>query len=125
MTIRLLATTVFCWFATVTSLFAADELIQRIPAGANALMVIDVTALESTPMAQAQGWTKKHEAAFVERPLMLPPEAARIVIGSQLNFAGEMNVEWQVAAMNLVEPLSMRSIARAEGGYLDKIGTAD
>ena len=125
MTIRLLATTVFCWLVAVTSLFAADELIQRIPAGANALMVIDVTALESTPMAQAQGWTKKHEAAFVERPLMLPPEAARIVIGSQLNFAGEMNVEWQVAAMNLVEPLSMRSIARAEGGYLDKIGTAD
>ena len=125
MTIRLLATTVFCWFATVTSLFAADELIQRIPAGANALMVIDVTALESTPMAQAQGWAKKHEAAFVERPLMLPPEATRIVVGSQLNFAGEMNVEWQVAAMDLVEPLSMRSIARAEGGYLDKIAGAD
>ena len=27
--------------------------------------------------------------------------------------------------MNLTEPLSMRSIARAEGGYLDKIGGVD
>ena len=125
MMIRLLTTAALFCFAATAPLFAADELIQRIPAGANALMVIDVTALESTPMAQAQGWAKKHEAAFVERPMMLPPEASRIVIGSQLNFAGEMNVEWQVATMNLVEPLSMRSIARAEGGYLDKIGTAD
>ena len=106
-------------------LAAADELTQRIPAGANALMVIDVVALESSPMAKAQGWAKKHEEAFVERPMMLPPEATRIVIGSQLNFAGEMNVEWQVAAMKLVEPLSLRSIARAEGGYLDKVGTVD
>lgn len=113
-----------CLLAT-TPLRAADELTQRIPAGANALMVIDVTALESSPMAQAQGWAKKHEAAFVDRPMMLPPEATRIVIASQLNFTGEMNVEWQVATMNLIEPLSMRSIARAEGGYLDKIGAAD
>ena len=88
-------------------------------------MVIDVTALESTPLSQAQGWQKKHEAAFVERPMMLPPEASRIVVASQLNFAGELNVEWQLAVMNLTEPLSMRSIARAEGGYVDKIGGVD
>lgn len=125
MTSRVLTAAVLFSFAAVAPLFAADELTQRIPAGANALMVIDVTALESSPLAQTQGWAKKHETAFVERPMMLPPEATRIVIGSQLNFAGEMNVEWQVAAMNLVEPLSLRSIARAEGGYLDKIGTAD
>jgi hypothetical protein len=105
--------------------FGADELLKRVPAGANALMVIDVTALQATPMAQAQGWQKKHEAAFVERPMMLPPEASRIVMASQLNFAGELNVEWQMAVMNLTEPLSMRSIARAEGGYVDKVGGVD
>ncbi len=108
--------------AHVGTLLAADDLLKRIPAGANALMVIDVTALESPPMAQTQGWQKKHEAAFVERPLMLPPEASRLVVASQLNFAGELNVDWELAVMNLTESLSMRSIARAEGGYLDKIG---
>ena len=125
MTTRTQAAVILSMLLLSSPLFAADELIQRIPAGANALMVIDATALESAPLAQTQGWAKKHEAAFVERPMMLPPEATRIVVGSQLNFAGEMNVEWQVAAMNLVEPLSMRSIARAEGGYLDKIAGAD
>ncbi|MFM9960600.1 MAG: hypothetical protein ACKV2Q_05180 [Planctomycetaceae bacterium] len=108
--------------AHVGKLLAADDLLKRIPAGANALMVIDVTALEATPMAQTQGWQKKHEAAFVERPLMLPPEASRLIVASQLNFAGELNVDWELAVMNLTESLSMRSIARAEGGYLDKIG---
>ena len=120
--------TVALWLvllAPVCSLLAADELLKRVPAGANAVMVIDVTALQATPLAQAQGWQKKHEAAFVERPLMLPPEASRIVVASALNFAGELNVEWELAVMNLTEPLSMRSIARAEGGYLDKIGGVD
>lgn len=112
-------------FVLETPLFAADELLKRVPVGANAMMVMDVAALQATPMAQAQGWAKKHEAAFVERPMMLPPEASRIVLASQLNFAGELNVDWQVAVMNLIEPLSMRSIARAEGGYLDKIAETD
>ena len=39
----------------VGRLLAADELLKRVPAGANALMVIDVTALEATPLSQAQG----------------------------------------------------------------------
>ncbi len=125
MTSRALTATVLFLFGATTASFAADELIQRIPAGANALMVIDVSALTSAPLAQSQGWAKKHEAAFVDRPMMLPPEATRIAIGSQLNFANEMNVEWQVAAMNLVEPLSLRSIARAEGGYLDTIAKSE
>ncbi len=115
----------FVLFASVGRWVAADELLKRIPAGANALMVLDVTALQGTPLAQAQGWQKKHEAAFVERPMMLPPEASRIVVASALNFAGELNVDWELAVMNLTEPLSMRSIARAEGGYLDKIGGVD
>jgi hypothetical protein len=59
--------------ASVGRLIAADDLLKRIPTGANALMVLDVTALQATPLAQAQGWQKKHEAAFVERPMMLPP----------------------------------------------------
>ena len=73
MSLRRLIPMAFCLLAATQPLSAADELIQRIPAGANALMVIDVTALESSPMAQTQGWAKKHEAAFVERPMMLPP----------------------------------------------------
>ena len=125
MTSRVLSALVLFVLAMAAPLLAADELMQRIPNGANAIMVIDVTALEATPLAKTQGWAKKHEAAFVERPMMLPPEASRIVVGSQLNFAGELNAEWEVAAMTLTEPLSMRSIARAEGGYLDKIAGID
>lgn len=123
MLLKMMAAAIACMLGA--QLLRADELTQRIPANANALMVIDVAALESTPLAQSQGWARKHEAAFVERPLILPPEASRIVVGSQLNFAGEMNMEWVVAAMELLEPLSIPSIARAEGGYLDRVAGVD
>lgn len=46
----------FVLFASVDSLLAADELLKRVPADANALMVIDVAALQATPLALAQGW---------------------------------------------------------------------
>jgi hypothetical protein len=99
----------------------SEELLRRVPASANALLVIDAKALESTPLAVQQGWKQKLEAANAERPLMLPPEADRIVVASQLDMSGNLEVVWELAVMQLSEPLAMRSIARAEGGYLDKI----
>ena len=104
-----------------TGTVPADELMRRVPASANALLVIDAKALETTPLAVQQGWKQKLEAANAARPLMLPPEADRIVVAAQLDAHREMGVVWEVAVMQLSEPLAMRSIARAEGGYLDKI----
>jgi len=122
---RIVATTYLLVSSFFACLVSASELIQQIPAGANALLLIDVSALESTPMGRSQGWARKLEAASVERPVILPPEATQIVIGSQLNFVERMSVQWQVAAMTLKEPILMRAIARAEGGYFDKIGGVD
>ncbi len=99
----------------------SDELLRRVPAAANAMMVIDVKALAATPLAVPQGWQRKLEEANADRPLMLPPEADRILVAAHLDSHREMSVLWELAVMQLAEPLAMRSVARAEGGYLDKI----
>lgn len=88
-------------------------------------MVIDVKALDVTPLAQQQGWKRKLETANTDRPLILPPEAERIVVAAQLDSNREMGVVWELAVMQLSESLAMRSIARAEGGYLDTINGLD
>ena len=103
----------------------SDELLRRVPASANALMVIDVKALAITPLAVQQGWNRKLEAANADRPLMLPPEADRILVAAHLDSHREMGVVWELAVMQLTEPMAMRSVARAEGGYLDKINGLD
>ena len=99
----------------------SDELLRRVPASANALMVIDVKALAITPLAVQQGWNRKLEEANADRPLMLPPEADRILVAAHLDAHREMSVVRELAAMQLAEPMAMRSVARAEGGDLDKI----
>lgn len=114
-----------CLLVTLVSEVAAgaqfDELLNRIPGSANSMVVIDVSAMHASALARKEGWQKKHEAAYVERPIFLPPEAEKIIIAAQLNLANGLRQNWELAVMDLKEPISMRSIARAEGGYVDSI----
>lgn len=98
-----------------------EDLLNRVPASANSIVVIDVSRMHSSTLARKEGWQKKHEAAYVKRPIFLPPEADKIVIAAQLNFANDLGQNWELAVMDLKEPIPMRSIARAEGGYVDSI----
>ena len=98
-----------------------DSLLKNIPSSANSIVVIDVAGVHASPLAKKEGWQKKHESAYVERPIILPPEADKIVIAAQRNPNNNSGQNWELAVMNLKEPFSMSSIARAEGGYVDSI----
>ena len=91
-TFRSLLLTLLIALLIRTGTVPADELMRRVPPSANALLVIDAKALETTPLAVQQGWKQKLEAANAARPLMLPPEADRIVVAAQLDAHREMGV---------------------------------
>ena len=98
-----------------------DNLLRRVPSGANAVMVIDVTAVHSSPLAVREGWKDQHEAEYVKRPLILPPEAERMILAAQMDASQNLRQDWELAVMTLTEDFSMRAAARAEGGYVDEI----
>ncbi len=98
-----------------------DELLTRVPAGANTLVLIDVENTLASPIAQKEGWGKQLELNYVERPIFLPPEANRLVMAAALRSGDDFARLLELAAMELSEPMSMRSIARSEGGYIDQI----
>jgi hypothetical protein len=102
-----------------------DPLLARIPASANALVVIDVEATLSSPLAVRQNWRQAHEDAYSQRPLILPPKSRRIVLGAQLDATENFQRRWELAVISLGEPVPMRAIAKAEGGYVDTIGGAE
>ncbi|MBX3437468.1 MAG: hypothetical protein KF861_08265 [Planctomycetaceae bacterium] len=101
------------------------ELSNKIPSGANTIVAMDVAALQKTPLAQQQGWTRKLEAQFVDRAVFLPPEADKLLIAGQIIHPEDLQQAWETAIITMTEPLSMRSIARAEGGYVDDINGKD
>ena len=99
-----------------------DDLLRRLPASTNALMVIDVKAVHNSPLATKEGWKAQHQSTYVKQPIILPPESDRLVLAAQMNPNREFAQAWEGAVISLTEPLSMQSIAKAEGGYADNIG---
>src|SRR5262249_53476990 len=97
----------------------------HVPATANALLVIDAVAVEKSELAKKEGWKKKLDAANASRAMMLPPEADKLVVAAQLDPTAEFDAVWELGVVHLTEPLSMRSIARAEQGYTDTIHSLD
>jgi hypothetical protein len=113
---------------STTDCLAADKfepLLKRLPASTNAIMVVDVAALHKSPLAVKENWKDLHEGLYVNSPIILPPESDRVVVASQMNPNQNFEQLWELAVMSLTEKMSMLSIARAEGGYVDHIGELD
>lgn len=102
-----------------------DQLLPKVPVTANVVVMIDVERTLASPLAQQEGWGKKLELAYVSRPIFLPPEATKLVMAASLRPKDNFARQWEMAVMELADPLSMRSIARSEGGYLDTVNGID
>jgi hypothetical protein len=100
---------------------AFDQLLPKVPPSANTLVLIDVERTLASPLAEKEGWGKKLELAYVSRPVFLPPEATKLVMAASLESENHFDREWELAVMELSDPMSMRSIARSEGGYVDTV----
>lgn len=98
-----------------------EEVLQKVPRGANAVAVIHAADLLKTELAESEGWADKRSLEYGSRPVMIPPEAERVVIGAQLDASNNLAANWKMAAVQLSEPFPMSAIARTEGGYVDTV----
>jgi hypothetical protein len=98
-----------------------QSLANRIPGAANAMVLIDVEQILATRIAQSGGWSEKLEVAYVERPVFLPPEAKKLALGAVLRVGADFQNQWEVAVMELTEPVAIRAIARSESGFVDEV----
>ena len=110
-----------------TTCVASDfsELTGKVPQGANAVMAIDVAKTLATPLAKTNGWDKKLSDGGADRPLYLPPEADKLLSAAQIDIARNFSKSWNVSLFGLTESIPIGVVARAEGGYVDKIGDVD
>ncbi len=108
-----------------THVFAFENLLAKVPPAANAVVIIDVQKTLETPLAEKEGWGKELELAYVSRPIFLPPEATKLVMAANLQAGEDFRRQWELAVMQLSDPMGMRSIARSEGGYVDTLRNKD
>ena len=98
-----------------------NELVRKVPQGANAAMAIDVARTLNSPLAKKNGWDKKLEDGGEDRPLYLPPEADKLLSVAQIDITRDFAREWDVTLFGLTESIPLNLVARLEGGYVDKI----
>lgn len=104
---------------------AFESLLNKIPPAANAVVIIDVQQTLAAPLAEKEGWGKQLELAYVSRPIFLPPEATKLVMAANLQAGDHFRRQWELAVMQLSEPMGMRAIARSEGGYVETLRNRD
>jgi hypothetical protein len=97
-----------------------DDLLARIPAQANTILVIDVPSLHKCPLGLRENWTKRHEANFAEGIVSIPPSAQRVVGAAQLNTT-TLSPVWESIILESPKPVSDEQLARALSGTTDKI----
>lgn len=91
----------------------------------NVVLAIDVTKALGTPLATREGWGKTLETAFVDRSVMLPPEAELLLVGSTLRPDRGFESDSTVSVMQLSRTFSLPSIARANGGRIESLRGSD
>jgi hypothetical protein len=97
-----------------------NEMLRRVPDTANALAVIDVKALNNSPVAKRQGW-KDRRQVLTDNTSFLPKNVDKIVMASTIDLASMKNT-WNLAVVDLSVNATTDALIRAERGARDQVG---
>src|SRR5262245_41824527 len=117
MRISLLSALAF-WFAAALfclPLNAAqpfEALMQKVPEGANLLVVINVEQILQSDFARSHDSKQKLSDAFAQRLILIPPDATQFVMAAQFDVE-HGRPAWEAAVMELKTPLNFERLAAA------------
>lgn len=97
------------------------ELSRRLPADANAVIVVNATAMYDSPLGKKENWRERFADAAESSPLMLPPSTERAVLAAELDIAS-LRPEWESAVMTLSVDPTVQQVAERHHGLVDDIG---
>lgn len=96
------------------------DLIKRVPARANTLVLLNVDQIHASPLARKEGWREEHEKEFSAGLVILPPHTSKFVMAAQMDFE-YMQPQWETALLDLRYEPSIPKIAAKLGGTVDNI----
>lgn len=102
----------------------AKDLLAKIPADANALMVIDTEALAKTPRARDESWAARRNIENPSRAIAIPPDAKKVLMASRLSTATDLSPAWEIGLVSSKSTFAINAIAKSESGYVDWIGAS-
>lgn len=91
-----------------------------IPAQANAVAKLDLQGLLASPLGVERNWTAKHEQAYLDGSLTIPPWVGQLLRASHFT-PGQRGEDWSVAFVPLDNPVRIEHIAGVEGTEIQQL----
>jgi hypothetical protein len=98
-----------------------EDLATKLPASANAVVLLDAQRLLDSPQAVREDWKSRYEQAFAAGSVTIAPDTLRMVLGTQIEYE-TMRPQWIVAVADFNKPRTAAEVARASKGVLDSFG---
>lgn len=100
----------------------ADEALNWLPDGLNAILVIDANAAYRSPLAQEEKWAQKAAQAFVSQEIFLPPSTRRVTVGAELDLTGTLSPIRRYLVMEVKAGTELADLATVAGSTVEKTG---
>lgn len=121
MTDRILNTVVVCViFTCFSSLFAAEELLSRVPASANAVALVNVEGLFNSKLGVKQSFARRYYTDYASGLVAFPPTVQTAVLAAKID-AESISAEWELGLVRLKQPFAMKKLAERESASLEKL----
>jgi hypothetical protein len=98
-----------------------EELVAKVPASANSLVLLDGAKLFASPLAVKEGWREKYQQAFASGLVTIPPDTKRMILAAQIDYS-YMKPLWELAIADFADPRLVADIARQSKGAMDNVG---
>ena len=99
------------------------SLAQRLPAGSNAIIAINVEKVLQTPYAQKE-WLPTAADAWARQPVMIPSGARRLLMASEVR-TDNMEPFWEMSLVEMDKVPDLKLMAAKEGGHIDRVWDKD
>lgn len=100
-----------------------EELLNKAPAGANMVMVVNVEQILASDYAKQHDTAEKLATAFEDREILIPPTAKRFAMAAQVDMATR-RTEWEAALMELSVVPDFNEAAKRMNSSVETIGGA-
>ncbi len=98
-----------------------QPLLNKVPSGANTLVVANLGKIQSSAVGVAEGVAAARERNYQSGLTAVPPDATRLVAAAQVDFELRTHL-WEAVIIELADPVDISRVVKSSGGKLDTLG---
>src|SRR4051812_24410627 len=97
-----------------------QKLAERLPAASNAVVAINVSKIMASPYGKREHWGTNYADAWAKQPVMIPPGTVKLIMAASVK-PSTMDSYWEMSLCEMSKMPSIKELADAEGGHIDRV----